>query len=228
MTPDRLFAAGIQLLLLWLSLSVHEAAHAFVAARRGDETARLLGRLSLNPLRHIDLMGSVLFPAILLAFGLMVFGWGRPAPIRVENLRRPGQDEVWVYGAGPAANALLALLATVALSVAVAVTGAGDTALLVLGDPSGMAAVGKPAFPVIFTLVQMATLNALLVAFHLIPLPPLDGGQIALRVFPPDWAAKLAAVPLPGLMIGMMLGIFALLPVLLLFRFLLFVVVQLS
>lgn len=228
MTADRLFAAGIQLLLLWLSLSAHEAAHAYMASRRGDDTARLLGRLSLNPLRHIDAMGSVLFPGILLAFGLMIFGWARPAPILTEKLRRPETDALWVYAAGPAANVLLALFAILALSVSVSVTGARDTALLVLSDPSGMAAVGKPAFPLLFTLVQMALLNAFLTAFHLLPLPPLDGGQIALRVFPPEWAAKLAALPLPGLMIGMLVGLFALLPVLLLFWGFLYLVVHLS
>jgi Zn-dependent protease len=228
MTANLLFAAGVQILLLWLSISAHEGAHALVAARAGDETARLLGRATLNPLRHLDFTGSILFPGILLAFGLPVFGWGRPAPILVQNLRRPGYDDVRVYAAGPAANLLLCALATLALGIAVSASGARDTALATLLDPSGMDAAGKAYFPLLFTLVQMATLNAFLAAFHLIPLPPLDGGQIALRLLPPDWAEKLAAIPLPGLMIGMVVGLLGVLPVLFLFRVFLGLIVQFS
>jgi Zn-dependent protease len=228
-TANFVFSAGVQILLLWLSVSAHEAAHAWVASRRGDETARLLGRLSLNPLRHLDFAGSVFLPLTLVAVGLPVLvGWGRPAPVLPQNLRRPGRDDVLVYAAGPLANLMLALLAAVALGVVVAVTGAHATAIDALGDLTGMAAAGKASFPAIFTLMHMATLNSILAAFHLIPLPPLDGGQIALRLFPPDWAAKLATLSLPGLMIGMVLGLFALLPVLLLFRGFLWMVINLS
>jgi Zn-dependent protease len=214
-TANQIFSAGVQILLLWLSVSAHEAAHAWVAWLRGDETARLAGRLSLNPLRHIDFMGSILFPAVLVSLGLPVFGWGRPAPIKVENLRRPGRDDLDVFAAGPAANIVLAVVATVALAVAAHVTRSGNTAAAILIDQT---AADAPGIPLLFTLVQMALLNAFLAGFHLIPVPPLDGGQIALRLLPPRWAARLAGLRLPGLMIGMALGIVPLLLGLLAFR----------
>ena len=110
MNSSLAFAAVIQLLLLWLGISIHEAAHAWAAARAGDPTARDLGRATLNPLRHLDPFGALLFPCLLLAFGLPVFGWGRPAPVVESKLRLPGRGGFFVFAAGPLANLLLAAL----------------------------------------------------------------------------------------------------------------------
>ena len=209
MTPNAVFSAVVQLLLLWLAISVHEAAHAWAASACGDPTAREMGRATLNPLRHLDLLGSLLFPAILLAlgFGFPVFGWGRPTPMLEEKLRRPGWDGLLVLAAGSFANLVVAGLATVALAVA------GGS----LGEPARQAAftalIYKPgaehssSFPVMFTLVRLVTVNAFLAAFNLIPLPPLDGGQIALRLLPPDWAERLAAVRPYGFIIGVLMAV---------------------
>src|SRR5215472_8489430 len=120
-TTTLLFAIVVQLLLLLLSISDHEAAHALVADRCGDSTARLLGRVSLNPLRHLDLLGSVMLPLLLLAampavnpsLPVSVFGWGRPPLVLARNLRRPYWNALAVAAAGPAVNLLLAALATV-------------------------------------------------------------------------------------------------------------------
>ncbi|HSS48363.1 MAG TPA: site-2 protease family protein, partial [Thermoanaerobaculia bacterium] len=108
MTPNPVFIAAVQLLLVLLAVSVHGAVQAWMAALCGDPTASGLGGTSLNPLRHFDVVGSLLFPALLLAFGFPVFGWGRPLPVVDENLRRPGWDGILVALAGPAANLLLA------------------------------------------------------------------------------------------------------------------------
>jgi Zn-dependent protease len=211
MDPNQLFTAAVQFLLLLLAISVHEAAHAWTADRCGDPTARGLGRVSLNPLRHADPIGSVLFPGLLLAFGMPVFGWGRPTPVVDSNLRRPGRDDILVLASGSVANAVLAGIATVGLAIAIHQLGpearrAGLLTLLPHFSDSSKAGALE-GFPVIFTLVRMATLNAFLAVFNLIPLPPLDGGQIALQLLPPDWGAKLAEIRRYGFMIGIFLAL---------------------
>ena len=194
MSANVLFAVVIQLLLLWLAVSVHEAAHAWTAARCGDPTAQSQGRATLNPLRHLDLLGSVLFPALLLTAGWPVFGWGRPAPVVEDNLRRPLRDRLLVSAAGPIANLLVLGLATFAIMVMVRALGpeARQAAMSSLLHQAG--AERLRSFPVMFTLVKLASINAFVAAFNLIPVPPLDGGQIVLALLPPDWAARLAAI----------------------------------
>ena len=209
MDGNLLFAAGVQYLLLLLAVSVHESAHAWMADLCGDPTARKLGRVSLNPFPHLDLFGTALLPALLLAFGVpTLFGWGRPAPVVAESLKNPYRDGIRVAAAGPVANLLLAFLATVALLVAIHALGpdARQAGYLTLIHNTEKAA-GMAGFPLMFTLVNMAVLNAFLAVFNLIPLPPLDGGQIALHLFPPDWAARLAVVRPYGFMIGMTLAL---------------------
>lgn len=222
MTANLVFTVAVQLLLLLLAVSCHGAAQARVAELCGDPTASQLGRTSLNPLRHFDLLGTLLFPAMLLAFGFVlttmgfpIFGWGWPVPVVEENLRRPGWDAILVAGAGPAVHLLLTGAACLALVVGVHVLGpeARQAASLSLLYQPG--AEGFRSYPVMFTLVRMATLNACMAAFHLIPLPPLAGGQIALRLLPPDWAARLAAIRPYGFMIGVLAAL-ALVPILLL------------
>jgi Zn-dependent protease len=220
MAITQLFTALVQLLLLWLSISAHEAAHGWVAERCGDPTARLLGKVTLNPLRHLDLAGSVLLPAALLAFGLPVFfGWGRPAYWVTRNLRRPYWDSLVVRAAGPAANLLLALAAMAAVAVAIPALGeearkAAALSIPFFGDEGAGARLA--GFPLMFTLVRLAALNAFLAVFNLLPLPPLDGGQIALQLLPADWAAKLAAMRPFGFVIGLALFSFGVVAVLVL------------
>ena len=215
MTSTAVFSVLVQLLLLWLAISVHESAHAWTADLCGDPTARTLGRATLNPLRHVDLLGSLLFPGLLLMFGWPVFGWGRPAPVLEEKLRRPGRDGLLVAAAGSLANLFVVGVATVAIVVMVRVLGpeARQAAFLTLIHQTG--AEHLQAFPVMFTLVRLASVNAFVAAFNLIPLPPLDGGQIALRLLPPDWAARLAAIRPYGFMIGVLAAV-GLVPLLLL------------
>jgi Zn-dependent protease len=228
MTPNLVFITAVQLLLLLLAVSLHGAAQAGTAALCGDPTASGLGGTSLNPLRHVDILGSLLFPALLMAFGFPVFGWGRPLPVVDANLRRPGWDGILVAAAGPAANLLLSGTATVALIVSVHVLGAEarQAAFDTLTNPLG--AEKLASFPIMFTLVRMAAINACVAAFQLIPLPPLDGGQIALRLLPPDWAARLAAIRPYGFIIGVPAGLALTLLLLLPFYGLLAVVINLA
>jgi len=209
LTLNPVFIAAVQILLLLLAVSVHGAAQAWMAALCGDPTASGLGGTSLNPLRHFDVMGSLLFPALLLAFSfpVPVFGWGRPLPVVDENLRRPGWDGILVALAGPAANLLLSGAAIMALIVSIHALG-GDARQAALGALVYTPGAEKlAAFPVMFFLVRMAAINTFVAAFQLVPLPPLDGGQIALRLLPPDWAARLAAAGPYGFIIGVPAGL---------------------
>jgi Zn-dependent protease len=217
MDPNLLFTAGIELLIVWLAISLHEASHAWVARRCGDPTAAEQGRASLNPLRHLDLFGSLLFPLVLAAFGASVFGWGRPTPVDIAKLRRPARDEVLVALAGVAANALVVVVAMVALAVAVKALGgeARQAAMYTVLHRTADAA-RLSGFPVMFTLVQLATINAFLVLFNLLPLPPLDGGQVALMYLPEDWAARLSGIRPFGLTVAILLAAFVLIPLFLL------------
>ena len=202
-----LFVGGIQLLILLLAISVHESAHAWMAWRCGDSTARDLGRVSLNPLRHIDLFGTVILPIILIVSGAPVFGWAKPTPVVTRNLKRPQQDHIRVTAAGPLANLLIAVVATLLLGVAVQVLGddARQAAYMsLLRQFEGATELAH--FPLMCTLVHMAFLNAFLAIFNLIPIPPLDGGQILLNILPPQWAIKVAAIRPFGFMIVLLLA----------------------
>jgi Zn-dependent protease len=146
------------LVVLILSLSFHEAAHAWSANRLGDPTARLLGRLTMNPLAHIDLIGTILFPVVAYISGLPLIGWAKPVPVNPVNLRAPRRDFAIVAAAGPASNMLLATGGIVVLYV------------LATGEVTG-------AWHIAF-LRYFVYMNVLLAFFNLLPVPPLDGGNI--------------------------------------------------
>ena len=227
MNTDLVFAGAIEILLLLLAVSAHESAHAWVADRCGDPTARSLGRVSLNPLRHLDPFGSVLLPLLQAVFRAPVFGWGRPAPVLAQNLRNPYRDSLLVAAAGPAANGLLAVLGTV--GVGIAAHGLDQEARrealwIMIHQADDISALAN--FPVVFTLMRMATINAFLVVFNLIPLPPLDGGQIAVQLLPPDWGARLAGLRTYGFIIALILGLDVVRFLLLPFYVLLGVIIQ--
>jgi Zn-dependent protease len=148
--------------LLLVSLTVHEAAHAFTADRLGDPTARLLGRVSLNPAVHVDPIGTILFPLIAIMSNVPVIGWAKPVPVNGRNLRDDRRDFVLVAAAGPASNLALAALAAF-------------TWRMLPGD----------APEVIALIVQRALLmNVLLAVFNMIPVPPLDGGNVLAGLLP--------------------------------------------
>ena len=201
MTANLLFLGTIQLLLVLFLATLHEAVHARVAEFFGDPTPRALGRVSVNPLAHLDLFGTVILPAALVALSVPIaFGWSRPVPIVARNLRRPGWHSLLVSAAGPAANGAFALLAMIAVGIVVHVLGpeakqAARLSLLggSLDDPASPAFALR-GFPIVFTLVQASVISAFLNLFHLLPIPPLDGGMILLQLVPPSWAARLSAL----------------------------------
>ena len=182
----RLPQIVIQLLAFAVSISVHESAHGWVAERLGDPTARWLGRITLNPLKHIDPIGTVLFPLMLAFLGAPIIGWAKPVPFVSRNLRNPRRDPALVGLAGPAANLALATIVTGVL-LAVKVTMPDfRTLLMAMLERGALGATGVAA-PLIYLLFSLATVNIVLAIFNLIPIPPLDGSHVVGALLPPAW-----------------------------------------
>lgn len=158
------------------SLSVHEAAHAWAANRLGDPTARRLGRLSLNPAVHVDVIGTLVFPLVAISTGLPLIGWAKPVPVDFRHLRHPRRDFAVIAAAGPASN------------VALAVLGAGVFAAIDGGNGfrEGSLLAGAVRYFVL--------LNVLLAVFNMIPVPPLDGGNVLMGVLPASGATLIDRV----------------------------------
>ena len=172
---------------LLLALTVHEAAHAWAASRLGDPTARLQGRLSLNPVVHIDPVGTVLLPLLAFALNAPIIGWAKPVPVDGRYLKHFRRDFMWIALAGPASNLLLAILASLLLR-----------ALPLLPTSLGAIAVVEPLLQFTYGFFRV---NILLALFNLIPVPPLDGSNVVAALLPPHLAEKWDTVRQYGIFI---------------------------
>ncbi len=169
------------------AITVHETAHGVVALRLGDPTAKMLGRLTLNPVKHIDPIGTLLVPGILLLLpGSFLFGWAKPVPITWQNLKQPRRDMALVALGGPLSNLLMALLWAGAIQVGLLLEGAGGIFL-------------------IYTGVAGIFVNIILAVLNLVPLPPLDGGRVLTGLLPPRAAWKFSQIEPYGLIILVLL-----------------------
>ena len=176
----------IQKISVWIipvifAITLHEAAHGYVAKFFGDSTAWMLGRVTLNPFKHIDPVGTILVPLSILLLskvlggGFILFGWAKPVPVNFGALRNPKRDMLWVAAAGPAANLFMAILWALVIKLGIAL-GDSYTQPLALMGAAGI------------------FINAVLMALNLLPLPPLDGGRIAVSLLPGPYAYRFAQI----------------------------------
>ena len=189
-----LYAVSVWVIPLLIAITFHEAAHAFVAYRLGDDTAKQLGRVSFNPLKHVDPFGTVILPGVLLmAQSPFLFGYAKPVPVNFRNLNHPRTDMVWVALAGPATNIMLALAAAAAF----------HALPLVPADYARWTADN---------LKNSLLINAVLAVFNMMPIPPLDGGRVAVGLLPNFIAWPLARLEPYGMLI--LIGALIFLPLL--------------
>ncbi|MGA8153542.1 MAG: site-2 protease family protein [Terriglobales bacterium] len=165
-----------QLIAFLFAISVHESAHAWTADRRGDPTARMLGRVTLNPIKHIDPVGTILLPLIAMLTHFPVIGWAKPTPVDPRNFKNPVLDDVLTSVAGPVSNFIVATGATIILAgIAVAAPGGR---MIIRGALGGFAGGDSVLVPLSLLLYQVLVINVLLAVFNLIPIPPLDGSHV--------------------------------------------------
>jgi Zn-dependent protease len=197
--------------ILVFALSLHEAAHAWMASRLGDPTARMLGRLTLNPIKHIDPFGTILIPLAMLflfPFGNFLIGWAKPTPVTTRNFKNVRRDDILTTLAGPVSNVLGAIVATLLLIVLARLNASAASVVREFagGMPGPGLAGSSPAVPVAMLLYLAIWLNLILAVFNLIPLPPLDGSHI-LRHFLPYKALRFYdSIGLIGLLVFLFLG----------------------
>ena len=189
---DTIYTISVWILPLVIAITFHEAAHGFVAHHFGDNTAWEQGRVSFNPLKHIDPFGTLLLPAILLfSHSPFLFGYAKPVPVNFRALRHPRMDMVWVALAGPATNIALALIAAAAFHL---LPFAPDNSAQWIAD----------------NLKNALVINVVLVVFNMLPIPPLDGGRVAVGLLPNFLAVPLSRLEPFGMLI--LIGFLILLP----------------
>ncbi len=188
----------IQGIAIWalpviLAITLHEAAHGYVAKHFGDLTAYAQGRVSLNPMRHIDLMGTVIVPLVLFTLSKLtvgtgfLFGWAKPVPVNFGNLRRPKYDMLWVAAAGPGANLFMAFLWALVMKLGLSMPDSELSKPMLLMGEAGI------------------EINVILMVLNLLPLPPLDGGRMAVSLLPHRMAHHFARIEPYGFMILLLL-----------------------
>ena len=180
---------AIAIIPLLYAIVVHEVAHGWVARQLGDDTAYLMGRLTLNPLKHIDPIGTILVPFVLLITVGFAFGWAKPVPVNFNNLRNRRRDTILVAAAGPLANLFMAIAWALIAKLA---------SLL----PDSIAMLTSPL--ILMSMFGMI-INAILMVFNLIPIPPTDGGRIATNLLPPRLGYQLSRVEPYGFLIILVL-----------------------
>ncbi|MFO1378953.1 MAG: site-2 protease family protein [Chitinivorax sp.] len=180
---DTIQKITIYALPVLFAITFHEAAHAYAAKKYGDATAYMMGRMSLNPLKHIDPVGTILIPLLALTLGGFLFGWAKPVPVNFANLNNPKKDMVWVAAAGPAANLVMAFGWALLYNVAAM-------------NPEGYFSV-----PLALMSTAGIQINVVLMVLNLLPIPPLDGGRIAVGLLPRDLAYPLARLEPYGMFI---------------------------
>ncbi|MCC7069305.1 MAG: site-2 protease family protein [Burkholderiales bacterium] len=173
---NLIYVLAVNAIPLLFAITLHEAAHGYAARMFGDRTAEMLGRISLNPIRHVDVLGTIVVPALTLLLGGFIFGWAKPVPINSNNLRNPKTDMIWVAAAGPLSNFLMAV---------------GWVLLLRFAPSEAVAAIAKAG----------VAWNVALMVLNLLPILPLDGGRIVAGLLPGPLSYKYSRLEPYGLFI---------------------------
>lgn len=192
MTPDNiLWRAATLIIPLVIAIVFHEVSHGYAALALGDQTARRMGRLTLNPIRHVDPVGTLALPMMLAIIHAPVFGWAKPVPVTTSGMRHPRLDMALVAMAGPASNVVLGVLSAVLLKFFI--------------GWQGEATNDGPAAFVAVNLINLVTINAFLAVFNMIPLPPFDGGHVMAGALPARLAEPYARLGRYGFLIMVVL-----------------------
>ncbi|WP_430008947.1 site-2 protease family protein [Methylophaga lonarensis] len=173
----------IQKFIIWaipviFAITLHEVAHGWAALKLGDRTAQMMGRLTLNPVKHVDPLGTLLIPGVLLMVGGFIFGWAKPVPVTAQNLRSPKQDMAWVALAGPGANLVMGIFWALVAKAGLMLANNGVS-------------VGEP---MLFMGIAGVWINAILMLLNLLPIPPLDGGRVLMSILPGRWSWQLSRI----------------------------------
>ena len=191
----------IQSIAIWalpliFAVSFHEAAHGFIANRLGDPTARMLGRLSLNPIRHIDLWGTIIIPLVLIISQAgILFGYAKPVPVNPRYFKNPKKSMAWVAFSGPCSNFSLAIVSGIVFRIILWLH--PDLYPFILREGRTFAGAGIAAWllvPLLLMLIKSVQINVILGVFNLLPIPPLDGGRVMMGILPDQQAQKLEKI----------------------------------
>jgi Zn-dependent protease len=191
-TPD--IVLGIfEFVVLLFALSLHESAHGWMASRLGDQTARMLGRITLNPLKHIDPVGTIMLPLVALVTHIPVIGWAKPTPVNSRNFKNYVRDDILTTLAGPVSNVIASVISLLVLIVLAKTSPVGLASVRsvamrgIAGPDPQLMAVSPIAYPLVLIFYFSMLLNLFLAAFNLLPLPPLDGSHIFRHMLPYRW-----------------------------------------
>jgi Zn-dependent protease len=209
MTPEHV-AIVFQVIAFLFAISIHESAHAFTAWQCGDPTARMLGRVSLNPIRHIDPFGTVILPLLAMLTHLPVIGWAKPTPVDPRNFRHPMRDDILTAVAGPVSNFAVATIATIAMLAISFASPLGREIVSLMamtyGSAVQMTQIESVLVPMSGMLYALMYINVLLGVFNLIPVPPLDGSHVVRHVLSDSARQLYDRIGLIGLLILVVAG----------------------